>query len=106
MVQLHVIFVLYGSENGGVDTKIKFLPRWISELQALANIVAGYPIAAMQNSKYFDIGMRYRHNFCIYTPIFDLREHKYHIRMTSRCIPWTKMRFLLIFGLKWITFYL
>ena len=98
--------MLYGSENGGVDTKMKFLPCCISELQAFANIVAGCPVAIMQNCKYFEIKMRYLHNFCFYTPIFDLREDKYDIIMTLRCISWTKIRFLLIFGLKWTKFYL
>ena len=73
----YFIFVLYGSTNGGVDTQIKILQCCISKLQAFANIVAGYPIATTQNCIYFEIGMRYLHNFCFYTPIFNLREHKY-----------------------------
>ena len=97
----YTIFMLYGSTNGGVDTKIKIPQCCISKLQAFAKIAAGYPIATTQNCIYFEIGMRYLHNFCFYTPIFDLGEHKCNTRMTPRCIFWTKIRFLLIFGLKW-----
>ena len=93
--------MLYGSINGGVDTKIMILPCCISKLQAFAKTAARYPIAITQNCKYFEIEMRYLHNFCFYTPIFDLREHKYDIKPTPRCISWTKMRFLLFFGLEW-----
>ena len=102
----YFIFVLYRYENGGIDTRIKFLPWCISKLWTFANIVARGPIATIQNCKYFEIGRRYCHNFCFYTPIFDLREHKYDTRMTPRCIFWTKIRFLLIFGLKWGKLYL
>ena len=60
----YFIFVLYGSINGGVDTKIMILPCCISKLQAFAKTAARYPIAITQNCKYFEIGMRYLHNFC------------------------------------------
>ena len=102
----YFIFVLYRYENGGIDTRIKFLPWCITKLWAFANIVARGPIATMQNCKYFEMVRRYRHNFCFYTPILHLREPKYDIKMTLRCISWTKMMFLLIFGLKWAKFWL
>ncbi len=68
------------------------------ELKAFTNIVSGYPVAIMHNCKYLELKMRYLHNFCFCTPIFDLREHKYDIKITLTCIFLTKMRFLLIFG--------
>ena len=71
----YFIFVLYRYENGGVDTRIKFLPWCITKLWAFVNIVARGPIATIQNCKYFEIGMRYRHNFCFYRSPFSTSEN-------------------------------
>ena len=67
MVQLLYIRALR-VHKWGVDTKIKILPSCISKLQAFTKTSARYPIAITQNCKYFEIGMRYLHNFCFYTP--------------------------------------